>query len=150
MAEHPPYLRTLLRARTDWIEQRMLEGAARNGYGHLTPAMVRLFGHMSGRPLGISTLARRLAVSKQAVHQLATEGARLGLLEFVPSEQDGRVKLVRFTEKGWAMSDSASAELQRIEDELAATLGREDMAALRRILARPWPGDAPVDDGAPD
>ncbi len=136
-----PYLRSLLLARSEWMEERVFAGAAKHGYGHLTPAVVRLFGHMGRTPVGISEIARRMAVSRQAVHQLANEAARLGLVELVPSEHDGRVRLLRFTPQGWAMSDSAARELDRIEAELARRIGAEDVDSLRRILAKAWPGD---------
>jgi DNA-binding MarR family transcriptional regulator len=80
-------------------------------------------------------------VSRQAVHQLANDAAAMGLVEFVPSERDGRVKLLRFTQKGWVMVDQALRAFERIEQELAETLGPEDVAALRRILGKPWSAD---------
>lgn len=114
-------------------------GARRNGYGFVTPAMNRLFAHMGRRPVGLSELARRLAVSRQAVHKLACEAAEHGLVEFVESETDGRVKLLRFTREGWAMSANATQELRRIEQELVDALGEDDVNELRRILTRAWP-----------
>ncbi len=137
-----PLLHQLLMQRSQWMNTRLLDRASRHGYGDVTDAMARMFAHLAkGRPLGLSELARRLAVSRQAVHQLANEAAALGLIEFVPSESDGRVKLLRFTQKGWAMSDAAVRELQTIEAELAAQIGAEDLAALKRILAKAWSAD---------
>lgn len=144
MSDRKPFLRTLLQHRSDWIEQQVFERAAANGYGALTPAMVRLFGHMGGRPIGVSDLARRLAITKQAVHQMALVAIEMGLIELIPSETDGRVKLLRFTQKGWDMSDLAAAELTRIEAELVDSLGEADVLELRRILSKAWPGDDTV------
>lgn len=141
MAQTTPYLRNLLLARSEWMEERVLQGAVRNGYGSVTPAMNRLFSRMGHRPVGLSELARRLAVSRQAVHQLAREAERLGLVEFVPSAHDARVRMLQFSAKGRDMSASAARELRQIEDELREALGEEDFLALRRILAREWPGD---------
>ncbi|MDD2545105.1 MAG: helix-turn-helix domain-containing protein [Burkholderiaceae bacterium] len=131
-------LHQLLLARSQWMNARLMEGAARHGYGEVTDAMSRMFAHLAGRPVGLSELARLLAVSRQAVHQLANEAAALGLVEFVPSESDGRVKLLRFTQKGWDMSDTAVCEIEAIEAALAAQIGATDLAELKRILARPW------------
>jgi DNA-binding MarR family transcriptional regulator len=137
-AKHPPYLRTLLMRRSEWMEARVLEAAARNGYGAITPAMNRLFGHMRKRPTGLSTLARQLGISRQAVHVLAREAEALGLVEFIASEEDARVKLLRFTKAGWAMSNCAAREHDALERELAAQIGERDLETLRRILGRPW------------
>ena len=141
MQPHKTLLRHLLLARSDWMEARVMEGAHRNGYGEVTTAMNRLFAQLRGRPVGLSELARALSVSRQAVHQLANEAARLGLVEFVASENDGRVKLLRFTQKGWAMSDSAARAFEAIEAELAQQIGAQDLVELKRILGKPWSAD---------
>lgn len=141
MQPHKTLLRHLLLARSDWMEARVMEGAHRNGYGEVTTAMNRLFAQLRGRPVGLSELARALSVSRQAVHQLANEAARLGLVEFVASENDGRVKLLRFTQKGWAMSDSAARAFAAIEAELAQQIGTQDLAELKRILGKAWSTD---------
>lgn len=132
--------------RSAWLEQTMFERASANGYGHLTPALVRLFGHMGRRPVSTSEVARRMAVSKQAVHQLAGQAVQRGLVEMVPSESDRRVKLLQFTPKGWQMSDTAATELQRVEAGIAACIGRPALEELRRLLALPWPGDHPPEE----
>lgn len=134
-------LHQLLLSRFNWMNARLMDSAARHGYGEVTDAMSRLFAHLAGRPVGLSELARRLAVSRQAVHQLANEAAALGLVEFVPSESDGRVKLLRFTQKGWAMSDVAVREIQAIEAMLAQHIGADDVTQLKRLLAQPWSAD---------
>jgi DNA-binding MarR family transcriptional regulator len=141
MQPHKTLLRHLLLARSDWMEVRVMDGARRNGYGEVTTAMNRLFAQLGGRPVGLSELARALSVSRQAVHQLANEAARLGLVEFVTSESDGRVKLLRFTQKGWAMSDSAARAFAAIETELAQQIGAQDLAELKRILGKAWSAD---------
>ena len=135
------FLRRLLQSRSEWVEQRLNANAARNGYGDVTPAMSRLLANLLGRPLGLSELARRLAVSRQAVHKLANEAAQLGYVEFVDSEADARIKLLRFTEKGWDMAESAEQQLDAIEAEIEARIGPERMAQLKQILAMPWSAD---------
>ena len=143
MTVHKNLLRHLLLARSDWMEQRVMALAERNGYPHVTTAMNRLFAHLGGKPLGLSELARRLSVSRQAVHKLAQEAEQLGLVEFVPSEEDGRVKLLRFTQKGWRMSEKAAASFAEIEQELGRHIGAQELESLKRILALPWPEALP-------
>ena len=131
-------LRRLLLQRSDWMEDRVLRAAPRFGYDFVTPAMHRLFAHMSTKPLSISDLARRLAVSRQAVHQTVGEACRRGIVELVEDPLDARVRKVRFTTKGMAMVKSASKAVRSIEAELERRLGSRDLAALRRILAKEW------------
>ncbi|MCK6424556.1 MAG: MarR family transcriptional regulator [Burkholderiaceae bacterium] len=131
-------LRYLLAQRYAWMEARLHEGAERAGYGYITPAMSRMFGQMGREPIGLSELARRLMVSRQAVHQLAGEALRHGLVELVDSPSHKRVRLLRFTPEGEAMYASGTRDLGEIEQRLAERLGAQDMAALQRILAQDW------------
>jgi DNA-binding MarR family transcriptional regulator len=142
MGPQKTYLRQLLVARTDWVEQRLYANAERHGYGDVTPAMGRLFALLAGRPQSLSALARRLAVTRQAVHKLANEAARLGYVEFIDSDADGRIRQLRFTDKGRAMSASAERELDAIEEALARDIGADRVSLLKEILAMPWaPGE---------
>lgn len=141
MGKNKLYLRRLLLSRSDWMEQRLYENADSNGYGDVTPAMSRLFAHLAGKPIGLSELARRLAVTRQAVHKLATDAAQMGYVEFVNSDVDARVKLLRFTQKGWNMAESAECELHAIESDLAHVIGVEKLNLLKDILALPWSKD---------
>lgn len=138
MSKHSPYLRQLLLHRFHWMEDRLYANAERNGYGDITPAMSRLLAHLAGKPMGLSELARRLAVSRQAVHKLALEGARLGYVEFIDSDTDARVKLLQFTDKGREMSESAERELRLIETELEHHIGSDRLELLKDVLAMPW------------
>jgi DNA-binding MarR family transcriptional regulator len=131
-------LRYLLMHRSAWFEERILQEAERHGYGYVTPSMNRLFAHMRHRPVSISDLARSLDVSRQAAHQTLSEAMRHGLVELVHSEDDKRVKLVRFSKKGLEMSAIAAKSIARIEQELESRIGRTDMEALRRILEKTW------------
>lgn len=144
MTQAKLYLRHLLLSRSDWMERRLFDGAARNGYGDLSPAMARMCAHLAGRPLSLSELARRLTVSRQAVHKLAAETASLGYIEFVDSEDDARVKLLRFTPKGREMAESARSELEAIEAQLATQIGADQLEQLKALLAMPWAADEPV------
>jgi DNA-binding MarR family transcriptional regulator len=131
-------LRQLLLQRSDWFEDRVLKAAPRFGYRFVTPAMHRLFAHMPSKPVSISELARRLAVSRQAVHQTVAAACRRGIVELIEDPSDARARKVRFTAKGMKMVRSASRVVRSIENDLAGRLGPRDVAALRRILAKGW------------
>ena len=144
MPKSQPYLRNLLLYRTEWMEARVVEGARRNGDAYLTPAMSRMFGYIARGPIGVSALARHLGVSRQSVHKLAVEAARLDLIEFIDSPTDRRIKLLAFTGKGHTMSVSAVREFASIEKELAKQIGQRDVDELRRILSKAWPDEPAV------
>jgi DNA-binding MarR family transcriptional regulator len=139
--DEDPYrqnLRQLLLRRSNWFEERMVEAAPRYGYTFITPGVNRLFAHMSRKPVSISELARRLAVSRQAAHQTAAEACRRGILELVDDPQDARVRMVKFTAEGLTMVRNAARARSRIENDLRRRLGERDFEALQRILERDW------------
>lgn len=140
MPPSPPrlYLRHLLLSRSEWMEERVFEKAAQNGYGDITAAMSRLYAHLGGGPRPLSDLARRLAISRQAVHKMAKEGVRMGYVELTESPTDARVKLLGFTEKGRAMAASARETMEAIETRLTAQLGADQLDAIKQILAQAW------------
>jgi DNA-binding MarR family transcriptional regulator len=147
MTEHKKYLRNLLVQRFNWIEERVFKTARVHGYDQITPAMSRLFGNMVGGPAGLSDLSRRMGISRQAVHKLASEAAKLGLVRLVPSPDDARVVLVQFTDEGWKMSASATMAFEKLEAQLAKQLGKKNLAELKRLLELPW--DAPDEAARP-
>lgn len=138
MKKASPYLRQLLLLRSEWMEDRLMANAAKRGYADITPAMARLFAYLAGKPVALSDLARKLSVSRQAVHKLALESARMGYVEFITSDTDARVKLLKFTTKGRNMSLTAENDLIEIERVLGKQLGSERMHLLKEALAAPW------------
>jgi DNA-binding MarR family transcriptional regulator len=132
-------LRLLLRSRLEWMEDRLMANAEKNGYGYVSPSMARLYSYLGNEPIPMSELARRLKISRQAVHQLVAEGINSDFLTLVNSPHDKRIKLVKFSTNGKEMSKVALAELRQIEQELENSLGLENVQALRRILELDWP-----------
>lgn len=144
MTREKTYLRTLLLRRVNWFEERVLEKAREHGYRMVTPAMARLFGHMGGKPAGLSELARRMGISRQAVHRLASEAIQLGLIEAVPAPQDARVVRLQFTQAGWTMSAQAAQDFDAIEAVLENRIGARNVAHLKRLLALAWDDPGPT------
>lgn len=131
-------IRYLLAQRYNWMEAQLYAGAEAEGYGYVTPAMSRMFGLMGREPVSLSELARRLMVSRQAVHQMANEAMRHGLVNLMESATNKRVRLITFTPKGEEMFASGTRTLTRIESALSERIGAEDMETLRRILMKDW------------
>lgn len=128
-------------SRSDWIEAQIIKTAKRNGYDYVSVAMNRMFAHLGGQPISLSELARRISVSRQAVHKLALEAERRGLVEFITSEKDGRVKLLRFAPKGLEMARLAIRDFAEIEAKLEKRIGKDRLAQLLETLAMPWESD---------
>lgn len=132
-------LRVLLRTRLEWIEEYLMQNAEKNGYGYISPSMARLYSYLGSAAVPMSELARRLKISRQAVHQLVTEGVKSNFLELINCPNDKRIKLVQFSDEGQKMAAVAISEINNAEQELKRKIGAKNVAELRRILELEWP-----------
>lgn len=134
-------LRVLLRKRLEWVEDRLMENADINGYGYISPSMARLYSYIDHQPTPMSDLARKLKISRQAVHQLVGEGIESGFLQLTNASSNKKIKMVQFSEAGQAMAKVALAEIEKAENKLKLSLGEDNVRELRRILELDWPED---------
>jgi DNA-binding MarR family transcriptional regulator len=127
-------LGTLLR--DPWLElnARLNATVAERGFADARPALSVVFQHMRDEGSRITDIAERAQLTKQTVVYLVNELERLGYVERVADEADGRAKLVRPTAKGHAAVAEARRVAAEIEAEWAALLGEERMDELRGLL----------------
>jgi len=133
-----PNLKQLLLARSDWFAREIMKGVKSSDYAFITPAQSRLLAHMGGKPMSMAELARRLAISRQAVHKTVTELARRGVLEVQDDPARGNSKLVVYTDRGRQLNRAGAQIIDRIEDRLARRIGAAGLAELKRLLAAEW------------
>lgn len=100
----------------------------------LRAAHTNLFPHIDLEGTRPSELARRLGVSKQAVHPLVEELVSFGVLERVPDPSDGRALLVRFSSSGTNWLMDGMAVLGEVDAELSIALGARRARELHRAL----------------
>lgn len=133
-----PNLKQLLLERADWFAREIMKGVKRSEHAYITPAQSRLLAHMGGKPMNMAELARRLAISRQAVHKTVSELARRGILEVIDDPQRGNSKLVHYTDKGRLLNRAGAQIIQRIESDIAQQLGEARLRDLKQLLAEPW------------
>jgi DNA-binding MarR family transcriptional regulator len=80
-------------------------------------------------------LVRELQISKQAAGQLVDSLVSRGYLERAVDPQDRRRLNITLTERGRAAAEIQAAARQRIDTELAARIGADDVERMRRGLA---------------
>lgn len=72
---------------------------------------------------------------------------RRGYVERAPDPTDGRARIVRRTERGWAVERAARASVGAFEAEWTQRVGAERMRQFRGVLeefAAAIPGDGPA------
>ena len=121
----------------DEIAQRELNAAA--GEVIARPALMRLLPFLDFEGVRPSDLARRVDVSKQAIHQALAELESRGLVEFTDDPHDGRARLVRLTRQGGHAYKHGLSVLDRLTDLLKVEVGSPTLAELQSALLIMWP-----------
>jgi DNA-binding MarR family transcriptional regulator len=96
-----------------------------------------------GLDIPLSHLIRELRLSKQAAGQLVDTLVTRGYLDRRIDEQDRRKLVVTLTERGKAAAAAQAAARKKIDAQLLAAVGQEDVKRTRRALA------VLIDMGAP-
>jgi DNA-binding MarR family transcriptional regulator len=112
-----------------------LEGAL-NVAGLSTPKFSVLNELSSaGTPLSLSDLAARLSCVRSNMTQLVDRLEADRLVKRVDDPRDRRGVKAAITDEGRVRHAAGAAEVARLHEEFAATVGDEDRAALGRLLS---------------
>ena len=136
-----PLVGALLRVPAQAIHRRIIDGLSRAGFRDLRlphMAVLQYPGPDGYRP---SELAEHAGMSKQAMNQLLQSLERLGYIRRSDAEEDGRARIVHFTERGHAAWAKEIEILAEIETEWRAKLGDERFDGLKELLCEVWVSD---------
>lgn len=81
-------------------------------------------------------IVARMGLSKQAVQQLIVDLEKSGILRREPDPDDGRGKIVRFTDLGLEAQKDSQIAKQKVEAEIRQRLGDRDFDRLMEILGK--------------
>lgn len=96
---------------------------------------------MTNLVLGVrrpSDIARRLGVSRQAIHATLGQMIERGIVELVDDPENGRAKIVVTTAKGDAMRRDAQHCMAILAEELGRRVGAGAFRQAAEVLARDW------------
>lgn len=113
---------------------QMDNARAETEFAEIRPADMRVFGQLRGRSVKLSDIHREMRFSRQAAQQAVDRLVSHGMIAVVPVVGNKRDKVVSITEKGQRWRTIASSQIRQIEDQLAAVIGEDGKAALRRHL----------------
>lgn len=130
-------LPVLLRHGRNTYGTAMRQALAEAGYDDIPGNGLYVIGGLaldrSDIPLG--QLIKELRLSKQAAGQLVDTLVTRGYLERAPDKEDRRKLTVTLTERGRAAAATQSAAREKVDAELLAAVGQEDLNRTRRTLA---------------
>jgi len=127
----------LLRA-FEWFDDGLMNQLAAAGWPRQNRTQSLLFANLDREGTRPSELARRLGVTRQAVHQTVSALEDSGLVVMRPDPVSGRSKLVTLTPLGDRIVADARVAFERLERELSDRIGKGDVERLRNVLQLGW------------
>jgi DNA-binding MarR family transcriptional regulator len=134
--EQEPRLGILMFVAHRAMESRALAAAAAAGFDDITHAQARVFERIGPEGTRLTELAEQAQVTKQTAGFLVDQLEKAGYVERRRDPTDARARLVCVAERGARAVKVANAEVERVEAEWAAYLGKDEMRQLRRTLSK--------------
>lgn len=122
-----------------WFDASLLKSLKARGWPEQTRPQSMLFANLdieSGTRS--SELARRIGVSRQAVHQTVRELEALNLVQLAPDPSNQSAKLVQLTDRGLKIVGDAIRVFTAIEKQLGDRIGEDNIVLLRQVLEEDW------------
>ena len=102
----------------------------------LTSARWQVMGaiELSGQPLTVSQIARRMGLARQGVQRIVNELEKLALLRFEPNLDHKRAPLVAITTKGQKTMAKVGAAQSKWVNQLAEGLNQRQINQATKLL----------------
>jgi DNA-binding MarR family transcriptional regulator len=107
-----------------------------HGVTGLTPAHANVIPFVPPQGIQIGELAQLAKVRKQSMAHSVELLTAAGYVTRHPDPDDGRASLIFLTDKGRALWPAARAAGERVEENWAAIVGRNNIEHLRHTLTR--------------
>jgi DNA-binding MarR family transcriptional regulator len=131
-------LKGLLQEKLWLLDDRLKQKRLASRYKTLTDAEARILATLRGEELTISEIARRLDVSRQAVHKVVSNLVKVKLFKLEPVPGSARDKRIVFTQEGKALRKEAEKALRELEQEVETAIGTKNFRLLKSLLGKKW------------
>jgi DNA-binding MarR family transcriptional regulator len=131
-------IKFLLLDKLAWVEEFSRQEAKAYGYeDHDILSSSGILTFVDHGVVTISSIAKKLGISRQAVHKSVQILAKKGFL-FLCEGQDKREKVICMTPQGEALLACRKGVMEKVEKAIAQTLGGEAFAQLKKLLGTAW------------
>jgi len=131
-------LKALLQEKLWLLDSRFKQKRQATQYKILTDSEARVLATLRGEEITIAEVARRLDVSRQAVHKIVANLVKEKLLNLEAIPDNARDKRIVFTNKGEAMKAAGAKLLHELEQEVQTAIGKRNFKLLTLLLNKKW------------
>jgi DNA-binding MarR family transcriptional regulator len=121
-----------------WFEDGLANYLRSRGWPQLTRTQVLLLNILAAGICRPSDIARRLGVSRQAIHVTSRPLVDLGLIEVGDDRADGRSKIIAMCETGRLVQQDAADAMRLMLRELHARIGAAKVDRMTQAFAADW------------
>jgi DNA-binding MarR family transcriptional regulator len=129
-----PHLGVLLQRVRRALDEEVSQRITAAGFASIRPGHGAVFTFLPLDGARLTELAGRARMTKQAMGELVRELEHLGYVERARDADDGRARIIRFTDMGRQADEVGILAIRDIEREWAAAVGVKQMEALRSTL----------------
>lgn len=115
----------------------LLGQLAGDGFADLTAKHLSFLGALDCGPNHASELARRMGVTRQAIHKSVRELGDLGWLDTVQHPDLGNQKVIEFTEEGERLMSRARFHFAQLDQQLETRFGVDFLDQVLGFLSEP-------------
>jgi DNA-binding MarR family transcriptional regulator len=118
------------------LQADMVRHGHRDGHPELKPAHNAVFGTLSPNGSRAADMASRAGITRQSMGEVIRDLVALDILEMRPDPEDGRAKLVTYSDHGREVAADGYAHLKDLERRFTEEFGEDDYNTARSVLAR--------------
>ncbi len=134
-SEGHPLFSQMLRDPYQALLTKLYARLAAAGYADTAPSWGHnIFFYLREGGLRLTELAERAHTTKQAMRYTVNQLEAAGYVERVADPTDGRAKIIRLTERGWAARRVADEIIASFEGECARRLGEQRMRQFEELI----------------
>jgi len=113
----------------------LIAGLHKDGFTKITAKQLTFMGELDCGVNHASELARRLGVSRQAIHKSVKDLSGVGWLETKNHPEFGNQKIIQFTIEGERLMSHARQHFAELDQILESRFGKDDLDGLSAVLA---------------
>ena len=121
-----------------WLDERLQARLHDRGWPDVSRSQSMVMINIVAGVTRPSDIARRLGVSRQAIHTTVAQMIDKGIVTLTPDPEDARHKRLTLTPFGEKMRADAQAAMAALTDQIAGTIGQDRFAALLDALSTDW------------
>jgi DNA-binding MarR family transcriptional regulator len=118
------------------LQSDMVRRAHAAGHTEVKMAHNSVFGTLHSEGARAADMAARAGITRQSMGEVIRDMVALDLLEMRSDPNDGRAKVVTYSEHGLAVAGDGFGYLGELERRFAEEFGEEEYAVARDVLDR--------------